>query len=133
MVEPADGDSAAIERATSDSHPSDWHGRSSLLRSEFQTRAVAARHWLPSFGAIMATLALGALLTALYLQVLRDLARQWWDDANYSHGFLVPLFSAFLVWQRRRELEHLPRVGSWLGLPLFLFGIAALVLGDIGA
>src|SRR5215468_7147356 len=43
-----------------------------------------------------------ALLAALYSGILRDLAWQWWDDSNYTHGFLVPIFSGVLVWQRRR-------------------------------
>jgi len=51
-----------------------------------------------------AVLVLVALLGAIYWEILRDLVRQWWDDANYSHGFLVPLFSGLLIWQRRREL-----------------------------
>jgi len=25
------------------------------------------------------------------------LVADWWDDPNYSHGFLVPVFSAYLV------------------------------------
>ena len=63
-----------------------------------------------------------ALLAALYAGILRDLAWQWWDDPNYSHGFLVPLFSGFLVWQRRKQLAALPPEGSWIGLPVLLAG-----------
>lgn len=58
---------------------------------------------------------------------------QWWDDPNYSHGFLVPLFSLYIVWQQRRTLRALPRSGSLLGIPLMLTGIATLILGDLGA
>ena len=32
------------------------------------------------------------ILAVLYGAILRDLVRQWWEDDNYSHGFLVPLF-----------------------------------------
>ena len=73
------------------------------------------------------------LLVGLYGGILRDLAWQWWDDPNYTHGFLVPLFSGFLVWQRRKELAALPPSGSWIGLPVLLAGIGALLLGDIAA
>lgn len=74
-----------------------------------------------------------ALLGGLYGAILRDLVWQWWDDANYSHGFLVPLFSGFLIWQRRDELKALRPRGSWLGPPVLLAGLGALLLGDIGA
>ncbi len=74
-----------------------------------------------------------AILGTLYWAILRDLVWDWWDDANYSHGFLVPLLSAFLVWQRRKEMVALAPRGSWLGLPVLLGGIGALILGQIGA
>ncbi len=73
------------------------------------------------------------LLGGLYGGILRDLAWQWWDDPNYTHGFLVPLFSGFLVWQRRKELAALPPDGTWIGLPVLIAGLAALLLGEIGA
>ena len=76
---------------------------------------------------------LAILLGAVYWKILRALAIQWWDDANYSHGFLVPLFSLYLVWQQRAALRGLPRSGSPLGIPVVLAGIAALILGDLGA
>jgi exosortase len=72
------------------------------------------------------------LLAGLYGAILRDLAQQWWDDPNYAHGFLVPLFSGFLVWQRRKQLSSLPANGSWIGLPVLLAGVVALLLGQIG-
>jgi len=73
------------------------------------------------------------LLIALYAGILRDLAWQWWDDPNYTHGFMVPLFSAYLVWQRRAKLAALTVEGTWLGLPLLLAGVAVLLVGDLAA
>jgi exosortase len=73
------------------------------------------------------------LLGALYWQTLRDLALQWWDDPNYSHGFIVPVFSGLLVWRQRARLASLVPRGGALGLPVLLTGIAALLIGDLGA
>jgi exosortase len=73
------------------------------------------------------------LLAGLYGGILRDLAWQWWNDPNYAHGFLVPLFSGLLVWQRRKQLAALPANGSWIGLPVLLAGVGALLLGEVGA
>ncbi len=81
----------------------------------------------------LVALVLLGLLVGLYGGVLRDLAWQWWDDPNYTHGFLVPLFSGFLVGQRRKQLAALPTKGSWIGLPLLLAGVGALLLGDLAA
>jgi len=78
-------------------------------------------------------LILTILLGAVYWKILRALAIQWWDDANYSHGFLVPLFSLYLVWQQRAALRTLPRSGNVIGVLVILAGIGALILGDLGA
>jgi exosortase len=74
-----------------------------------------------------------ALLWGLYGVVLRELVSDWWNDANYSHGFLVPVFSGFLVWQQREALRAITPRGDWLGLPILLAGIGGLVLGDVAA
>ena len=79
------------------------------------------------------SLGLAAILALLYWPIMRDLSVQWWDDANYNHGFLIPLFSGFLIWRERRRLSAIPPSGSLLGLPVLLGGIALLLLGDIGA
>jgi exosortase len=82
---------------------------------------------------LLVSLGLAGILATLYWPILRDLSAQWWDDANYNHGFLIPLFSGFLIWRERRQLAALPSSGSALGLPVLLGGIALLLLGDIGA
>ena len=78
-------------------------------------------------------LILTVLLGVVYWKILRALSIQWWDDANYSHGFLVPLFSLYLVWQQRAALRTLPRSGNPIGILVVLAGIAALLMGDLGA
>jgi hypothetical protein len=51
------------------------------------------------------------VLIALYAPVLKHLVGQWYNDADYSHGFLVPFLSLYLIWQRRDKLRH--RRGEW--------------------
>jgi exosortase len=77
---------------------------------------------------------LAALVVLLYWPILRKLVIDWWDDPNYSHGFLVPVFSGYLIWQRRTKLAALMPRGSWAaGLPVLLLGLGLLVLGEVGA
>lgn len=87
----------------------------------------------PAGWALAAALIVGALLVALYWKILHAMVIQWWDDPNYTHGFLVPLFSFYLVWRQRAVLRELPRSGSLLGIPVILLGVAVLYLGDLGA
>jgi exosortase len=73
------------------------------------------------------------VLIVVYLPTLVDLVFNWWQDDNYSHGFLVPLVSAWLIWSVRRELAALPRSTNPYGLALVILGMALFVLGAAAA
>src|ERR1043166_5657433 len=90
-----------------------------------------AAHWQLHIGVVVASIFF-AIIGALYWTILRDLVWQWWDHPNYSHGFIVPVFSGFIAWQRRKELVAPPQQGSWIGLPVLIVGVIELILGDIG-
>ena len=50
---------------------------------------------------VLASLTICLLVLAVYYHVLGKLVTDWQNQDN-SHGFLVPLFSAFLVWEKRK-------------------------------
>jgi exosortase len=81
--------------------------------------------WLPY--AIVA-----ALLCVLYFRVAIKLVYDWYTIPDYSHGFLVPLFAAFLVWDKRKALSATPIKQAWSGIALVVVAIAVLVLGVYG-
>ena len=74
-----------------------------------------------------------AILIGLYARVFPVWLDDLWNDPNYSHVYIVPIISGFVIWQRRRELAALPIQGSWYGVPVLVAGLCALILGDIGA
>src|SRR6266568_5629460 len=74
-----------------------------------------------------------ACLLIIYAPVLTTLVRQWWNEPDYSHGFLVPLFSAYLLWRRRDELRQVPRNPSWIGMLLLCASLCVLFVGSLGA
>ncbi len=76
---------------------------------------------------------LGGLLLWLYAPTLLHLARQWRHDPNFSHGFFVPIFSGFVIWQDRPRLARLQPQPSWWGLPILGFGLSLLIIGQLGA
>ena len=94
-----------------------------------ESRSLAFRSYLPywQLGAL-------ALLSVwLYWATLRHLVGQWWHDPNFSHGFFVPLFSAFVLWQERARLARITPRPSWFGLPVIAVGLCILILGQLGA
>jgi exosortase len=76
---------------------------------------------------------LSSLLFWLYFATLHRLVLQWWHDPNFSHGFFVPLFAAFVLWRERSRLATIQLRPSWSGLFLLLLGLLMLVLGQMGA
>ena len=90
-----------------------------------QPSASSRVHWLP-FAAI------AILLTVLYYRVAIKLVYDWYTIPDYSHGFLVPFFTAFLIWDRRKVLKATPINQTWSGLVLVVFAIMVLILGVYG-
>jgi exosortase len=76
---------------------------------------------------------IAGLLLWLYFPTLRHLIGQWWSDPDFSHGFFVPLFSAFVVWQDRARLTALSLRPSWWGLLFLASGMCLLIVGQLGA
>ena len=58
---------------------------------------------------------------------------QWWHDPNFSHGFFVPAFSAYVVWSQRQWLAKLVAKPSWAGLAILAVAMMVLVVGSLGA
>jgi exosortase len=73
------------------------------------------------------------LIAWLYASILFHLTKQWSNDANFSHGFFVPAFSLFVLWQDRTRLGRQPREPSSWGLLIVAFALSVLVVGVLGA
>ncbi len=76
---------------------------------------------------------LSVLLLWVYHGTLARLFHQWWDDPNFSHGFFVPLFAAFIIWQESPRLAALTPQPSWWGLLFLGGGLCVLIVGQLGA
>lgn len=70
------------------------------------------------------------LLVLIYIPALIDLVRDWYHDANYSHGFLVPLISFYLIWKNRAELSKIEAKPNGFGLAVIIFGVVLFILGN---
>jgi exosortase len=73
------------------------------------------------------------LVAAVYYQVLGKLVSDWWNIPDFSHGFLVPLFAAFLVWEKRETLRRTKIAPAWSGIAVITLGLVVLLLGVYGS
>ena len=88
--------------------------------------AVMRRAWL-SAAVILAA------MTFAYFGIAAGLIRQWSQDENYSHGFIVLPLALFFAWQRRTKLRRTPLRPHPAGLLVIATGLALLAIGTLGA
>jgi exosortase len=70
---------------------------------------------------------LGCALLWSYWPILVEISEKWASDPQYSHGFLVPIFAAVLLWLRRAQLTAL--APSYWGLPFLVVGLGLRLVG----
>lgn len=73
------------------------------------------------------------LVILLYGGVAVKLVTDWYELPDFSHGFLIPFFAAYLIWTKRESLSKIPVSSSWAGLPFVLLGLLFLLTGRLGA
>jgi exosortase len=86
--------------------------------------------WSIAWGPV---LLLSSLLVVLYYRIAIKLVTDWYELPDFSHGFLIPFFAAFLLWDKRHDLRRTPIAPSWAGVSLVLLGLFVLLLGVFGA
>jgi exosortase len=82
----------------------------------------------PTIALLLITLV--ALVWA-YWTTLADIAERWTTDPQYSHGFLVPLFSLYLLWRGRDQLARDDLQPRWWGAGIVLLAAGLRLVGHV--
>jgi exosortase len=82
-----------------------------VRRHMFMASAVRSRY-------LIGLTAFGVVLFWAYWPILKAMVEKWSADPQYSHGFIVPAFAAYLLWHRRRLLSAISPSPRRLGLAL---------------
>lgn len=72
------------------------------------------------------------LLVWMYYRIVPEMVNVWYQDENYSHGFLVPIIAGYFIWQRWPDLKERPVKPDWLGLFIILWGLLQLLAAWFG-
>lgn len=68
----------------------------------------------------------------LFNDAIWGLVKDWSSDPNYSHGFLIPFVSAYIIWSRRESLsKYRPNPSNW-GLIVVAAGLLLYIVGVVG-
>jgi exosortase len=82
------------------------------------------------------TIVIALILALLYIPTLSWLLSSWLTDPYYSHGFLIPVVSGFMLWRAVRTANNIPN-GITLeqpyphGLFVFAFGLCLYIIGFV--
>jgi exosortase D (VPLPA-CTERM-specific) len=72
------------------------------------------------------------VLAAAFTESLTEMTSIWMGKEEYSHGFFIPVISAYLIWVRRHELNFVEDFkSSTLGLAILLIGLMLFLLGGL--
>ena len=64
-----------------------------------------------------------ACFVAVFYNALLDLQFTWRRDPNWSHGWIIPLFSIWFVHHNWERIKRVPVRLAWIGLPIMLAGL----------
>ena len=76
---------------------------------------------------------LGVAIAILYRNILRELALDWWNNPDYSHGLILPFVTVYLIWTQRKQMASEAAAPSNFGLLVMLGGLSVLFAGELGA
>ncbi|MBN1125986.1 MAG: exosortase/archaeosortase family protein [Sedimentisphaerales bacterium] len=72
------------------------------------------------------------ILTILFLYLFRyqigPVVTLWFNDASWSHGLLIPLFSLYFLNQRKLQILQTESKPNWLGMVFILLSLMVLLL-----
>ncbi|HET9366241.1 MAG TPA: exosortase A [Candidatus Angelobacter sp.] len=86
-----------------------------------------SRAWLVWPGVLI------GLIVVLYAPILKALILGWWNDPDYGHGFLVPVFAGYVLWRERERWTKAEIKPSNFGLLVMLGAVLILLGGSLGA
>ncbi len=72
-------------------------------------------------------------LSFVFYDALANLALRWSEREEYSHGFFIPMISAWLLWQRKDALAATTAYVSLKPLVLLFFAVFLFLVGELSA
>jgi len=87
-----------------------------------QAKGISAAAWIK-------LLVIAGLFAAVNWRQFTVLVNKWLVDVNWSHGFLIPFFSLYLLYTRREPLFAVYRRSCLWGLGLAVLFIVVILLG----
>jgi exosortase D (VPLPA-CTERM-specific) len=73
------------------------------------------------------------IFVAAYWVPLKTMVSIWWTNEDYSYGFIIPLVSIYILWDKREVIRKLHAKISWKVLPWLVFFVLLSIYGILGS
>ena len=73
------------------------------------------------------------LLLPAFWGGISELLTRWENQEEYSHGYMIPMVTAYLIWQRRDLLKTIEFKPNWLAVGVVFLGLLISTIGEISA
>jgi exosortase D (VPLPA-CTERM-specific) len=71
------------------------------------------------------------LLVVLFYDGLAYMVGEW-EREEYSHGYLLPIVTAFFIWQKSTDIAKVQFGDFWPGLAVVVLGVVVYFMGELG-
>jgi len=78
------------------------------------------------------TIAIGLAIFTYWLG-LSEAVLRWGIQEEYSHGYLIPLVSLYIIWEKKDLIVSSIGEPRWSGVVLILLAVLVLIIGEISA
>lgn len=78
-------------------------------------------------------LAFLTLFVVAYWFPLKSIVHTWTSNDDYSYGFIIPVISAYLLWEKRSYLRNARIESSWRIFPLLVAAVLLSLYGILGS
>ena len=73
------------------------------------------------------------LLGFIFFDGLSFMVKFWNEREEYGHGYIIPLITLFLIWQKSDKLELVKFKGSWIGVFITVIGLFLYYAGELSS
>jgi len=73
------------------------------------------------------------LIVPTFWEGTSELINRWDYQEEYSHGYMIPLVTAYFIWQRRNLLKQIDFKPTWVPVGFVFIGLFVSVIGELSA
>ena len=100
------------------------------MKQKIQIGSDSPALWRFSISHLIIVIVVAALMYILYQDGIEHAISKW-NSPEYSHAYLIPIISIFILWQNYAKIQASKLSGGWLGVVILAMGLFLLMMGEL--